>query len=174
MPTPRQSPADTPLERLSARYRGPLRRFFERRLEASPDPEDLVQEVFIRLLRQDHIGDVHNLDGYVFQVAANVLRDHAKRWSIRREEANHATLDGDSLEGGFTPERVLSGQESLERLIAALYELPPRTQAIFTLYHFEGVTQVDIARRLNMPISTVEKHMSRANRHLLAHVRSRE
>lgn len=174
MPTPRQSPADTPLERLSARYRGPLRRFFERRLEASPDPEDLVQEVFIRLLRQEHIGDVHNLDGYVFQVAANVLRDHAKRWSIRREEANHATLDGDSLEGGFTPERVLSGQESLERLIAALYELPPRTQAIFTLYHFEGVTQVDIARRLNMPISTVEKHMSRANRHLLAHVRSRE
>ncbi|MBS0421352.1 MAG: RNA polymerase sigma factor [Proteobacteria bacterium] len=151
-----------------------MRRFFERRLKASPDPEDLVQEVFIRLIRQEHIGDVHNLDGYVFQVAANVLRDHAKRWSIRREEVNHDTLDGDTLEGGFTPERVLSGQESLERLIGALYELPPRTQAIFTLYHFEGVTQVDIARRLNMPISTVEKHMSRANRHLLAHVRSRE
>ena len=174
MATPRQSPDDTPLERLSARYRGPLRRFFERRLKASPDPEDLVQEVFIRLIRQEHIGDVHNLDGYVFQVAANVLRDHAKRWSIRREEANHAALDSDTLEGGFSPERVLSGQESLERLIGALYELPPKTQAIFTLYHFEGVTQVDIARRLNMPVSTVEKHMSRANRHLLAHVRGRE
>jgi len=115
--------------------------------------------------------DVRNLDGYVFQVAANVLRDHARRWSIREQEANHAALDDDILEGGFTPERVLLGQESLERLICALHELPAKTQAIFALYHFEGVAQVDIARKLNMSISTVEKHMGRANRHLLAHVR---
>src|SRR5262249_36120727 len=134
---PRLNPDLTALERLSARYRSPLRRFFERRLVKSPDPEDLVQEVFIRLIRQEHIGDVHNLDGYVFQVAANVLRDYAKRWSVRKEEAHHVALDSDTLEGGFTPERVLCGQQSLERLIRALYELPPKTQAIFTLYHFE-------------------------------------
>jgi hypothetical protein len=60
------------------------------------------------------------------------------------ESRPHAALDSDTLEGGFTPERVLCGQQSLERLIRALYELPPQTQAIFTLYHFEGVTQVDI------------------------------
>jgi RNA polymerase sigma factor (sigma-70 family) len=147
-----------------------LRRFFERRLKARPDPEDLVQEVFIRLIRQEHIDDVGNLDGYVFQVAANVLRDHARRWSIREQEANAVSLDNDVLEGGFNPERVLLGQESVERLIGALHELPPKTRAIFSLYHFEGVAQVDIARKLNMPISTVEKHMGRANRHLLAHL----
>lgn len=146
-----------------------MRRFFERRLKARPDPEDLVQEVFIRLIRQEHIDDVRNLDGYVFQVAANVLRDHARRWSIREQEASAIPIDNDVHEGGFNPERVLLGQESVERLIGALHELPAKTQAIFALYHFEGVAQVDIARKLNMPISTVEKHMGRANRHLLAH-----
>jgi RNA polymerase sigma factor (sigma-70 family) len=169
-----QGPDKTHLERLSARYHVPLRRFFERRLKARPDPEDLVQEVFVRLIRQEHIHDVRNLDGYVFQIAANVLRDHTRRWSVREQEANHAALDADVLEGGFTPERVLLGEESLEKLIGALHELPATTQAIFTLYHFEGLAQVHIARKLNMSISTVEKHMGRANRHLLAHVRNFE
>ncbi len=147
-----------------------MRRFFERRLKASPDAEDLVQEVFIRLIRQEHLDDVRNWDGYVFLVAANVLRDHARRWSIREQEVHAVSLDSDVLEGGFTPERVLLGQERLGRLIGALHGLPAKTQAIFALYHFEGVAQVDIARRLNMSISTVEKHMGRANRHLLAHL----
>jgi DNA-directed RNA polymerase specialized sigma24 family protein len=38
---------------------------------------------------------------------------------------------------------------------------------IFSLYHFDSVPQVEIARRLSMSLSTVEKHMSRANAHLL-------
>jgi RNA polymerase sigma factor (sigma-70 family) len=156
------------LDQLAARYRLPLRRFFERRLRHSPDPDDLVQEVFVRLVRQGNMNAVQHLDGYVFQVAANVLRDHARRWSIRAEESNHAQIEDVDPEGGFSPERVLLGEEALERLIAALQELPEKTQVIFARYHFESVSQVDIARRLNISISTVEKHMSRANAHLLA------
>jgi RNA polymerase sigma-70 factor (ECF subfamily) len=156
-------------EQLAARYRLPLRRFFERRLPHSPDPDDLVQEVFVRLVRQGqgNMNAVQHLDGYVFQVAANVLRDHARRWSIRTEEVHHAQIEDVDPEGGFSPERVLLGQEALERLIAALQELPERTQVIFARYHFDCVSQVDIARRLKISISSVEKHMSRAFAHLL-------
>lgn len=162
------------IEQLAARYRIPLRRFFERRLKAGPDPEDLVQEVFVRLIRQGHIHDIRHLDGYVFQTAANVLRDHARRWSVRAQEANPEAIDSEELEGGFSPERVLLGQEAIEILIRALHELPEKTRAIFAMYHFEAVSQVDIARKLNMPLSTVEKHMSRANLHLLAHLKDTE
>jgi RNA polymerase sigma factor (sigma-70 family) len=152
----------------------PLRRFFERRLRASPDPEDLVQEVFVRLVRQGDVNSIHHLDGYIFQVAANVLRDHARRWAVRDAERHHALLDDDALEGGFSPERVLLGQEAMECVIAALQELPEKTQVIFALYHFESVPQVEIAGRLNMSVSTVEKHMGRANVHLLMKLRESE
>jgi RNA polymerase sigma factor (sigma-70 family) len=155
-------------DELVTRYRLPLLRFFTRRLRSSPDPDDLVQEVFVRLMRHENMSTVQHLDGYVFQVAANVLRDHARRWSLRSEEVHHAQIEDVEIEGGFSPERVLLGQEALERLIDALQELPERTQVIFALYHFESVPQVDVARRLQMPLSTVEKHMSRANAHLLA------
>ena len=155
------------LQELASRYGGPLRRFFERRMKNKPDPDDLVQEVFVRLIRQGNIGAIEHLDGYVFQVAANVLKDHARRWAVRTEEVHHSPLDEDTLEGGFSPERVLLGAEALEGLIAALYDLPEKTRIIFTLYHFESVPQVEIARRLGMSLSTLEKHMSRANLHLL-------
>jgi RNA polymerase sigma factor (sigma-70 family) len=152
---------------LEARYRLPLRRFFARRLRNRPDPEDLVQEVFLRLVRQGNTNNIQFLDGYVFQVAANVLRDYARRWAVRAGEVDHAQLDEAELEGGFSPERVLLGKEALETLIAALQELPEKTAVIFSLYHFDSVPQVEIARRLHMSLSTVEKHMSRANAHLL-------
>jgi len=70
-----------------------------------------------------------------------------------------------SLQSAMT--RVLLGKEALETLIAALHELPTKTAAISSLYHFDSVPQVEIARRLAMPISTVEKHLSRANVYLL-------
>jgi RNA polymerase sigma factor (sigma-70 family) len=156
---------------LEARYRLPLRRFFQRRLRNSPDPDDLVQEVFLRLVRQGDPGKIRFLDGYVFQVAANVLRDHARRWSVRADEADYAQLEDAEVEGGFSPERVLLGKEAIETLISALQELPEKTAAIFALYHFDSVPQVEIARRFGMSLSTVEKHMNRANAHLLERVR---
>ena len=133
----------------------------------SPDPDDLVQEVFLRLVRQGNTEGIQFLDGYVFQVAANVLRDHARRWAVRAGEANHEQLDDTVLEGGFSAERVILGKEALETLISALHELPERTAVIFSLYHFDSIPQVEIARRLGMSVSTVEKHMNRANVHLL-------
>jgi DNA-directed RNA polymerase specialized sigma24 family protein len=90
----------------------PLKRFFERRLKSNPDPDDLVQEVFLRLVRQGTTDGIKFLDAYVFQVAANVLRDHARRWNVRAEEANYAQLDDFEFEGGFSPERVLLGKEA--------------------------------------------------------------
>jgi RNA polymerase sigma-70 factor (ECF subfamily) len=156
------------LDEVAHRYRLPLRRFFERRLTVRPDADDLVQEVFVRLARQGQLQAVEYLDGYVFQVAANVLRDYRRRWSVRFEEAHHGSLDDAAIEGGFSPERVLLGKESVERLIAALYELPEKTRVIFSLYHFDSVPQVEIARRLRLSVSTIEKHMGRANAHLLA------
>jgi RNA polymerase sigma factor (sigma-70 family) len=167
---PNLTPESAGLQELASRYRKPLRRFFERRVQRRPDSDDLVQEVFVRLVRQGNIGAIEHLDSYVFQVAANVLRDHARRWAVRSEEVHHTLLDDDTLEGGFSPERVLLGAEALENLISALYALPEKTRIVFTLYHFESVPQVEIARRLRMPLSTLEKHMSRANLHLLEHL----
>lgn len=158
------------LEAVAAEYRGPLLRFFQRRAEAAQDAEDLVQEVFSRLARQD-LDLIENVQGYIFRIAANVLRDRARRASVRAVVIQTPEDFDMEDEGGFTPERILQGQEAVQIMVSALCELPDMVRMVFSQYHFDGVAQVDISRRLGLSLSTVEKHMAKANRHLLRRLR---
>jgi RNA polymerase sigma-70 factor (ECF subfamily) len=156
---------------VAAEYRSPLLRFFQRRVGPGEDADDLVQDVFSRLAAQD-LASIRNIQGYVFQVAANVLRDKARRASVR--SIMSATPDGFDIEdeAGFSPERILQSREALQILVAAIYELPEKVRMVFSHYHFDGVAQVEIARRMGLSLSTVEKHMAMANSHLLLRLRN--
>ncbi len=66
---------------------------------------------------------------------------------------------------------MLQSRETLQSLVSALYELPPAVRNVFSQYHFDGVSQVEIARRMSMSLSTVEKQMAKANAHLLKRLR---
>lgn len=155
------------MTQLAVRFGKPLHRFFERRFSLLDDIPDLVQEVFLRLVRDRNLSDVHQIEGYVFQVARNVLRDRIRRQQVRAIEVKDEAVDQLAEESAFSPERVAIGRDVINRMTAALYELPEKTRMIFVLYHFEGMPQVEIARRHLMSLSTVEKHMARANLHLL-------
>ncbi|PZU01008.1 MAG: RNA polymerase subunit sigma-24 [Brevundimonas sp.] len=158
------------LEEVVSAFRGPLLRFFQRRVRGSQEAEDLTQEVFGRLIRQD-LGGIGNMNGYVFQVAANVLRDEARRASVRSGMLAGSTDVDVEDERGFSPERVLQNKEALQAMVSALYELSVPVRTVFSQYHLDGVAQVEIARRMGMSLSTVEKHMAKANAHLLYRLR---
>ena len=138
-------------------------------MSPSEDADDLVQEVFYRLSKRAGLASIKRVEGYLFRVAASVLADRFRKQA--RTPVQVVSYDDDLHgEAGITPERVLSGRQAFEQLIEALAELPDRTRRIFVLYHLENMKQKDIAVRLGMPVSTLEKHMARANRHLLGRV----
>ncbi len=155
------------LEEWSRRYRPALLRFFQRRMPPGADPEDLVQEVFVRLARQD-LTAIANVEGYLFQAAANVLKDWRRR-GMRRAAGAHDPIEEDlPAEVDFSPERVLLGKDAVSALIAALETLPERTRAVFLLYHFDQLPQAEIARRLGIAVRTVENNMAKAHAHIAA------
>lgn len=158
------------LDAVVAEFRAPLLRFFQRRVGAGEDADDLVQDVFSRLAAQD-LASIENVQGYLFQTAANVLRDKARRASVRSIVAPAPEGFDVEDEAGFSPERILQSREAVRMMVAALYELPDTVRIVFSHYHFDGIAQVEIARRLGLSLSTVEKHMARANSHLLYRLR---
>ena len=147
-------------------FREPLRRYFAKRSPPTVEPDDLVQEVFMRLARRADLATIECVDGYLFQTAASVLADRFRK-DARAPQAMESFEDDVHGEAVLTPERVILGKEMLDGLLKALYELPENTRHIFVLYHFEHVRQTKIAAILDMPLSTVEKHMARANKHLM-------
>jgi RNA polymerase sigma factor (sigma-70 family) len=158
------------IDALSRKFRAPLERFFEKRLgRRQAEIDDLVQEVFLRLAGGGKIESVEQPEAYLFRTAANVLNDRWRRSTARAAEA-HEPYD-DAMHGSaretLSPERALLGAQALEQLVAALYELPERTRVVWALYHLEDLTHTEIARRLGITVSTIEKHISRASAHLL-------
>jgi RNA polymerase sigma-70 factor (ECF subfamily) len=160
------------LDEVVRRYYAPLLSFFRRRTRNSPDVQDLVQQVFLRLSQHPHIGAIHNPDAYIFQTAANALKDHARRTAIRQRHLTAARAAGADVphaaRSALPPERVLQGQESMLQLVAALRELPERTRDIFMLRCFEGLKHAEIARLHGISVRATEKHFAKA----LAHVSS--
>jgi RNA polymerase sigma factor (sigma-70 family) len=150
---------------LSTQFRPALRRFFSKRVKEQHEINDLVQDVFVRLVRKVHGDGSRIAAGYVFQTAQSVLNDWLRKRQVRQASA-HEEIEHPDLKDDSTPERVLIGKQSLAKATAAVLELPEVTRTIFLLRRLEGMRYSDIAERLGMPMSTVEKHMARAVAHL--------
>ena len=145
-----------------------LRQFFRRRIgDNRAEVEDLVQEVFVRLCNRQGREPIENLTGYVFQIAANLLRERSRR-RMRHGTAGAAFLSAGLLEGDadFSAERVHAARDAWAQIELCLQELPARVRAVFVLNRFEDMTGVEIARRLGVSVSTVEKDMIRAMLHI--------
>lgn len=159
---------------LDRRFRKPLAIYFRRRLAGrSDDAEDLTQEVFLRLARRPDQNNGETLEAYVFKIAASVLADWRRKRATHKSDA-HENLDHVMENVTFpsvfvedrSPDRVLAGKEALRRLETALAELSERTRNIFLLYRLGDVQQADIARRLGISVSTVEREIQKAMLHL--------
>lgn len=155
---------------LHRQYSGALRRYFLKRAPAHADADDLVQDVFIRLARRGDVGSIAQIEGYLFQTAANVLTDHARRNAVRCRDAHDAYEDAEHGYEAISPERVLLGRERVRQLLDALDTLPQRTRAIFVLHKFEGLRYADIAARFGVSVSSVEKHMMKALSQVARHM----
>jgi RNA polymerase sigma-70 factor (ECF subfamily) len=155
-----------------ARQAEPVRRwltgYFRRRIRDDGDVEDMVQDVFARIVTRDSTEPIKNLGGYVLKIASSVIADRARRRAVRQAEA-HVPFDPDfHASEEIDPERVLGGKEDLNAAVAALLSLPERTRTVFVLRRLEGYSYRDIAAHLGISVSAVEKHLVRALQHLSA------
>lgn len=147
-----------------APYEPGLRRYLRRR--APPGQvDDLIQEVFVRLLALRDPAAVVDLERYLFVVASSVLSLQ------RRRQGPLEAVDDRELASrlghDFTPERVLLGKDDLRVVLGVLDGLPSRTRQIFMLHRFEEMTYQRIAGALAISVSAVEKHMMTALKALL-------
>ena len=149
---------------------GPVRRwltrYFRRRVQSEAEVEDMVQDVFTRMVARDSGEPVDHMGGYVLKTASSVFTDWLRKRSSHAT-GMHVEFDAELHgEEQLDPERVLGGKEELNAATAALLGLPERTRTVFVLRRLEGQKFRDIATHLGISVSAVEKHMVRAIHHL--------
>lgn len=140
-----------------------LRRYLAARLRNAADVPDLVQEVFLRLLRVDRHESIRNPEAYVMTVAGHVLHQHALRSAAgpQPSSALDALLDL-HVATETDPVAQIDAQRRLEALDGALAKLAPNVHATFVLHQRDGMTLQEIADKLGVSRSMVKKYLAKA------------
>jgi RNA polymerase sigma-70 factor (ECF subfamily) len=135
-----------------------------------PAAEDVVQEVFLVLLREECGFDPERgtLSGYLFGIARKLVLRHVER--SRSDVALESGLDDAALPELAANDDTLAAlteREGIEALRRAVQALPRRYREVVILCDLEEVDYADAAIVLGCPIGTVRSRLHRARGLLL-------
>jgi RNA polymerase sigma factor (sigma-70 family) len=138
-----------------------LRVWLSRRRIENLDVDDIIQDSYARLVTMPGVHGIRNPKAYLFQVARSVMATNLRGIKVVTIAVSDPEVFGLAAEEP-SAEVQLSDRQELQRLIEAVATLPEPTRTIFRLRRIEQLPQRAIAKKLGMPESTVEKHISRA------------
>lgn len=159
------------LRGLYDRYWNRLYEYAVHKLEYQETAEEIVQDVFIDLWRRRGELAIDRLEPYLFRAVRNRVIDVMKASLIRRhhEESSQLTRASDS--------RKLDAEEEFayKELYLAIHEglglLPEKTGEIFRMNRLDQLSAREISTLLDMPLRTVEYHITHALRTMKVYLR---
>jgi RNA polymerase sigma-70 factor (ECF subfamily) len=155
-------------------YRGfyaDILHYLRKRTDNASDAADMTQDVFTQWLGYRDQASVEQPRAFLFQMARNLLRDHWRRQKVRQGVFAEQVGEPGDIEAHVTitpsnePLARAQQQQHLERLSDVLDELSPRRREALMLHRFEGLSQAQIADRMGISVSMVEKHIAFALLH---------
>lgn len=142
-----------------------LRNWLRQRTRCSEQAADLAQDTFVRLLQQREITMLREPRAYLSNIARGLLIDKFRRRLL--EEAYLEALANAPEAVDISPEQRMLLIESLMEIDRMLDGLGGRTREIFLMAQLDGLSYVEISRRLQVSVTTVKKHAARAMTHCL-------
>jgi RNA polymerase sigma factor (sigma-70 family) len=150
------------LEQAARRERPKLLNFIRRRVKTDEDAEDILQDVFYRLVTSYSVTEpIEELTSWLFRAARNRIID----WYRKRKADPFSTLDleeslPDRLEEilfdpEVDPDTLFARSRVWTELSDALDELPDRQREVFVLHELEGKSFKEIAEITGEPVNTL-------------------
>jgi RNA polymerase sigma-70 factor, ECF subfamily len=158
---------------LYRRHADVLYRFAFRMTGSSWGAEEIVQDVFMTLVREPGKYDAERgtLPAFLFGITRNKIMKYNER--LPREVSLMECQEDDgggglTLRDSFTPAMWAEQRERLEKVRAAVMELPIEFRETVVLCELEEMTYDQAARMLDCPIGTIRSRLHRGRALLLA------
>lgn len=160
------------LDELMLRWQTPLRAFLFRHLQNEADALDLAQETFVRIYRhRERYRSGARFTTWMFQIALNLTRDHARKHQRRRtdslEAAPPAVVAGLAAPGS-APDAAARRAEEIAAVRAAIAALPEDLREVLVLFEYEEKSHAEIAEIVATSRKSVETRLYRARDKLRA------
>lgn len=139
-----------------------LRNFLGRRLSDPHLSEDMLQDVFLKAMRQgDGFCNLSNARAWLFEVARNAVADHFR---IRHEQVE---LSDDLPTSNEEPPTVDSLAACIPRILS---ELTEKDREAIMLCDLQGIKQEEFARAAGLSLSGAKSRLQRARKRMLDHL----
>jgi RNA polymerase sigma factor (sigma-70 family) len=131
--------------------------------------EDLVQEAYLRLIRQAQTETIENPRAYLYKITRNLSADYLRQGLIRSRHQDDSQVELEQIPNqhpGIDAE--LEAVDRLQRCLKALDGLPEIVRHVFLLHRIDGMTYAEIGNALGIPPRTVERYAAKALAHCFA------
>ena len=153
------------------RYRAPVTRYIRYLVRDAGEAEDLAQETFLRAHRQrDTLRDPAALENWLYQIATHLSIDRMRQRAKAAERRLHEPIEELPIadQARPSPLTVIQQEEMsacVQRYVAGLSD---QHKAVLLLHDADGLSADEIARLLQLPLTTVKMRLHRARRQLQA------
>jgi RNA polymerase sigma factor (sigma-70 family) len=144
--------------------------FLNARLGNRQSAEDVVHDAYLRVLERSSETPIKQPRAFLYRTALNLVIDDHRRNVIRQTEPLDAVDHQEQLFSP-SPQATMDHGQRLEMMQRALAELPYLCRECFTLRKIDGLSHPQIAERLGISRSVVEKHIVNAMKHCRVRVR---
>jgi RNA polymerase sigma-70 factor (ECF subfamily) len=139
-----------------------LRAFLRSRVRRESDADDLLQDVFVRVVEKiGSLRQADRIDSWVYQIARNAIADFYRRHTPRPDGPVEAVVDPRGEVSNGNQNRAVGAWLSL-----MIGNLPKTLQDAVRMYEFEGLSQSEIADRLSISLSAAKSRVQRGRRQL--------
>ncbi len=138
-----------------------IRAWLRRNRVPDLDVDDVIQDMYARIVSLESFDAIQNAKQYSFQVAHSIVVDHTRRARIVSIYSVGNVEDLGLAGPEANPEENVTFREELEQIVAAVATLPVRTREVLMMRRVAGFSQRETAARLAVTEKTVEKHMAR-------------
>jgi RNA polymerase sigma-70 factor (ECF subfamily) len=164
----KRSWTDQFLATVVARHGRPLMKFFAARLPDPAEAPDLVQEVYLRLLRLARPDLIRCPEAYLFTIAANIAHEHNLKRATRpvmialEDTPDEALPAAVELFASAAPEEAAARADRVRQLEGTLARLSPKARATLVWHRRDGRTYKEIAAGLGISTNMVKKYLAQA------------
>lgn len=138
-----------------------LRRKLARRQDNAADAEDALHSAYLRLVRYSAENKVENVEAFLVRAASNIAIDEKRRRAFQADRPIEEIF-ANSSDGSPLQDEVIEARVRLNHVEEGLEQLSPRTREIFLMHRLDGYKYREIADRLEISQSAVEKHIAKA------------
>lgn len=157
------------LERLFSEHSEALRAFLRGVMGSSHELEDVVQEIFAKLAREEDLvarlpDDRAKWRSYLVAMANNLIVDMARYRQVRRKYLDREKYRLTEEDGvvNASPEAIALTRQQLEALKDVILGLKPRWRQAFILNRFNHKSYRQIADEMGVSVKQIEKYMKQA------------